>query len=202
MSNKIKIYGGKKSRAIRCMWMMEELGLEYECQPLDFTQGENKTPEYLALNPAGKVPTLVDGDFVLFESMAITNYLAEKYSSPLMPTTVEAKALTNQWTLWSLTEVELFVTLAVREMKLGEKADQGKIKDAVSSALAMVNTLEQYLANGNDYLLGSEFSLADLNTASVLCFVPMIGANFDNHPRTAAWLGRCLSRPAWQKLQD
>lgn len=197
----IKIYGGKKSRAIRAMWMLEELGMEYEFQPLDFTTGENKTPEYLSLNPAGKVPTLVDGDFVLTESMAITTYLAQKYNSPLVPGTVEGMAKVNQWTLWALTEVEFYMTLGVREMKLGERADQEKIKGYLKSCLDMLATLEKELAKGKEYLLGKEFTLADLNAASVLYALPMIGATFDDHPLAGGWLARCLGRPAWQKLQ-
>ena len=201
MSNVIRVYGGKESRAIRAMWMLEELARDYEVQDLDFGQGENRTAEYLALNPAGKIPTIVDGDFVLWESLAITNYLAEKFNSPLLPGTLEERALTNQWTFWALTEVESLLALAVREMKLGDAADQAKIRGWTESTLEMVDTLEKELAGGNDYLLGGEFSLADLNAASVLCFVPMIGATFENHPLTAAWLGRCLARPAWKKLQ-
>lgn len=198
----IKIYGGKKSRAIRCMWMLEELNLPYEFQPVDFNNGEGQTPEYLALNPAGKVPTMVMGDFVLTESMAITLYLANKFSSPLLPTNPEQLAQVNRWTLWAVTEVEFYVTLVVREMKRGDKADPERNKENMVLAKKTVAVLETHLAKGGDYLLGSEFTVADLNTVSVICYLPMIGVNMEEFPKTAAWMGRCLSRPAWKKLQD
>jgi len=199
----IKIYGGKKSRAIRCMWMLEELNLPYEFQPVDFNAGEGQKPEYLALNPAGKVPTMVMDDLVLTESMAINLYLANKFASPLLPTNPEQLAQVHRWTLWAVTEVEFYLTVVVRELKRGDKADPERNKENMALALKTVSVLENHLAkSGSDFLLGNEFTLADLNTASVVCSLPMIGASLDGFPNTSAWLGRCLARPTWKKLQD
>ena len=198
----IKIYGGKKSRAIRCMWVLEELKLLYEFEPVDFNNGENRTPEYLALNPAGKVPTMVMGDLVLTESMAINLYLANKFSSPLLPTNPEQLAQVHRWTLWAVTEVEFYVTLVVREMKRGDKADPQRNKENMELAMKTVAVLESHLESSGDYLLGDEFTLADLNTVTVVGFLPMIGASLEAFPKTVAWMERCHSRPAWIKLQD
>ena len=81
----VKLYGTSKSRALRSIWAIEETGIEYEHIPTSFA-GDSKKPEYLAINPNGRVPSLVDGDLVLFESMAINLYLAKKYGGALYPT--------------------------------------------------------------------------------------------------------------------
>ncbi len=83
----LRIYGWKRSRVVRCMWTMEELGLQYEQIPLNPNEGQTRTPDYLALNPQGKIPTLVHDDFVLTETMAINAYLASSFPGSLWPST-------------------------------------------------------------------------------------------------------------------
>ena len=101
----LRIYGWKKSRAVRCMWVLEELGLEYEQIPLNPHAGETRTPEYLALNPAGKIPTLVHDGFVLSETVAINWYLASSFPGTLLPADRQAQAQTQQWTSWALSDL-------------------------------------------------------------------------------------------------
>ena len=106
----LKIYGVRGSRAIRSIWMAEELkqeiGLDYENIPTHFFE-ESKTPEYLAVNPNGRVPALDDDGFILFESLAINLYLAKKHSqSALSPKNLTEDALSTQWSIWALTELE------------------------------------------------------------------------------------------------
>ncbi len=81
----IHLYGSRHNRAFRTYWMLEELGLAYEATPLDTQGGETRTEEFLAVNPNGHVPTLVDGEHVVWESMAINLYLARKHGGPLAP---------------------------------------------------------------------------------------------------------------------
>ncbi|MFP6735032.1 MAG: glutathione S-transferase N-terminal domain-containing protein, partial [Rhodospirillales bacterium] len=79
----LKIYGHIISRASRVMWMAEELGLDYDLETIDVHRGDQNTPDYLALNPNARVPTIKDGDTVLWESLAINLYLAKKHGGPL-----------------------------------------------------------------------------------------------------------------------
>ena len=109
MSN-LTIYGIPGSRALRTIWMAEELkaetGFEYTLVPTHFID-ESKTPEYLAINPNGRVPAMDDNGFVLFESLAINQYLAKQNpSSSLAPQNAHEEALASQWSIWALTELE------------------------------------------------------------------------------------------------
>src|ERR1700679_4018739 len=103
----MKLYGFAPTRTIRALWTLRELDLEFEFVTVDLTQGEHRRPEFLVVNPAGKVPVLVDGDFVLTESVAIALYLAEKYpGNGFLPTAVRPKAEVNRWLLFTATELE------------------------------------------------------------------------------------------------
>ena len=102
----IKLYGTSMSRAARSLWALEEVGVKYEHVPVGFT-GELRKPEYLKVNPNGHMPALDDNGTLLWESMAINLYLAEKYGkAPLWPSTVEGHGACYQWSLWAMTEVE------------------------------------------------------------------------------------------------
>jgi glutathione S-transferase len=92
----IYIYGNKRSRATRVLWLLEEIGQPYELKNIDFDKKEQKTPEYLALNPNGTVPTLEDNGLILFESLAINTYLADKYKPELLGETPEIRGQVHQ----------------------------------------------------------------------------------------------------------
>ena len=103
----MKLYGFPPTRSIRALWTLRELDVDFEFVNVDPTKGELRRPESLALNPAGKLPDLVDGDFVLTESVAIVIYLAEKYPEKgLLPSGLRARAEVNRWLLFSATELE------------------------------------------------------------------------------------------------
>ncbi len=106
----IRIYGTPMTRAIRPLWLLEELGVPYELVRTDFAGGATRTTEFLKINPNGHVPALVDGDLVLFESMAINLYLAEKYGKgTLWPGSEHDRAQTVQWSFWAITECEAYL---------------------------------------------------------------------------------------------
>jgi glutathione S-transferase len=198
-----KIYGWKRSRALRCMWLLEELGLEYEHIPLNPFLGETRTPEYLALNPSGKIPTLVDGDFVLTETIAINAYLASAHSGTLWPRDPRAVAKLNQWTSWAVTELEPPVVAIVRE---GRKAPEAIDKSRIAAwqgdiAKTLKEVLEPQLSR-QPYLLGDHFTLADLNVSPLVGNVRMFKLIPSECANVERWLDVCLSRPAWQRLQE
>ncbi len=98
----MKLYEFAPTRSIRVRWMLQELGVDFEAVTVNLAAGEHRRPEFLKINPAGKVPVLVDGDFVLTESVAIVLYLAEKYfHKGLLPTELKQKAQVNRWLLFA-----------------------------------------------------------------------------------------------------
>jgi glutathione S-transferase len=106
-SHAVKLYGFPPTRSVRVLWTLRELDVEFEFLSVDPTKGELRRPEFLAVNPAGKLPVLVDGDSILTESVAIVLYLAEKYPEKgLLPSGLQARAEVYRWLLFSATELE------------------------------------------------------------------------------------------------
>src|SRR5256884_4278092 len=118
-SHAMKLYGFPPTRSIRVLWTLRELDVEFEFVDVDPPKGELRRPEFLAVTPAGKLPVLVDGDFILTESVAIVLYLAEKYPEKgLLPSGLRARAEVNRWLLFSATELEQPLWRIVRHTSL------------------------------------------------------------------------------------
>lgn len=198
----IKIYGVPRSRALRALWMAEELGLPYENVKTHFATGDTRKPEYLKINPNGHIPALQDGDVTLFESMAINLYLARKYDKGkgLWPTSVDDEGRTYQWSLWSMTELEppLLDVLMHRLILPEGQRDAKKAEDGLERFKKPLAVLNDALA-GKDYLLGKTFTTADLNVAAVMSWATLSGVDLGTAPNAQAWVGRCLGRPALAK---
>lgn len=200
----LELYGITQSRAFRPRWLLEELGLPYQHHPLDFRSDALKQPNYLALNPNGRVPTLVDGDLVLWESMAINLYLAEKYGAEqrLWPETIEQRALAYQWTFWVMTEVETALLTVLMHKRVLPETQRNVHKASRSEGLLKkpLRVLDAALAE-RDYLAGDHFTVADLNVAAVLSWMKPARVGLKPYPQLAAWLDRCLARPARKQAQ-
>ena len=194
----IKIYGNFVSRTTRPLWLLEEMGTPYELIQVDLAKGEHKTPAYTALNPDQKIPTLVDGDLVLSESMAITYYLAEKYQSNLMPQTPEGRGKLLQWTFWSVASAEkpLLTCLFNRRLYPEDRRDPQLADHAEAEAKPLLSMLNQAL-EGREYLLEERFTLADLNTASVFSWARAGKMDLSPFPHVAGWLKACMARPGF-----
>lgn len=187
----IKIYGSAMSRAARVMWCAKELGLDFE--HVDVAWDSLKKPEFLAINPNGKVPGFSDGKLNLFESLAINLYLAKKYGTgELYPTTIEDEARIFQWTLWAATEVEPNLLPSVL-VKIGMLSDAAAANAAAERARTPLLVLDQHLKN-QDWIVGSKFSIADLNVASVVSFARYGEVDTSYAPHVVSWLDRCLAR--------
>src|SRR3954452_5865788 len=107
MEAPMKLYEFGPTRSIRVRWTLQELGVPFESVPVNLLAGEHRRPEFLKINPAGKLPVLVDGDLVLTESVAIVLYLADKYPEKgLIPTALEQRAQLHRWLLFTATELE------------------------------------------------------------------------------------------------
>ena len=193
----LKLYGVPRSRAMRSLWMLEELGVPYENVKVDFVTGTKDADFKKQLNPNGHIPVLQDGDLVLWESLAINLYLARKYDKGLWPKTVEDEGRAYQWTVWAMTEAEepLLTALVHRTFLPPEERSAKKADDAAERFKKPLGVLDGALA-GRDYLLGSAFSVADLNVASVLSWASLAQLDVSAASNATAWLDRCTSRPA------
>ncbi len=196
----IKMHGTSMSRAARSLWALEEFGLKYEHVPVGFS-GELQKPEYLKINPNGHIPAIEDGGAVVWESMAINLYLAEKYGkAPMWPATVEQHAACYQWSFWGMTEIEplLMTLLANRMMLPPEQRNEKAAAKAVEDLKKPLKILDAHLHN-REYLLGKEFTIADLNVASVLSLAVLVQLDLSATPNAQKWLQKCMERPANQK---
>jgi glutathione S-transferase len=180
------------------------LGIELEEKKLDFTKGEHKNPEYLALNPNGAVPTLVDGDFVLTESRAIMQYLASKKpESGLLPRDEATRADVTRWQFWDAAHFSpqmgtlLFEKVLKSMMGLGEP-DGTKIQDALNNFRRFAAVLDKRLA-GKQFVVGSSLTLADLTLASSLMYGKQLDLPLAEFPNLQAWFSRTCDLEGWKK---
>ena len=194
----LKIYGVARSRAARVLWMAKELGLDYEHVKVDFVTGETRRPEHLALNPNGHVPVIDDDGFVLWESMAINLYLAKKYGGGgLYPSRIEDEARAWQWSFWGVTEVERPVLTAMMNRAIYPESQRDlAAADAAEKELAQpLGVLDGALRRSAN-LLGDNFTVADLNVASILSWARPAQIDMSAFPKVAEWLKNCAERPA------
>jgi glutathione S-transferase len=134
----LKIYGVARTRAFRALWIAEELGLDYEHVPVEIGDAGARTTEFLAFNPNGRLPFIADGDFVLTESLAITLYLAGKYShGALYPAAAEDEARAWQWSFWALAEVDRGVNIwSLHAVRLPPGERDAALRDEALNVLA------------------------------------------------------------------
>jgi len=191
-----KLYGTSKSRSARSLWALEELGVKYEHVPVEVPQA--KSAEHLKRNPNGHIPVLEDDGLVLFESMAINLYLAEKYGkAPFWPASAAQHGAVYQWSFFGMTEIEprLMTVLTHRLFLPAAQRDEKVLAAALEGLKAPLKVLDDAL-KGRDYLLGSDFTVADLNVAAVLSFAMLAKVDFSAVPTAQAWLTKCLGREA------
>ena len=192
----LRIYGIARTRAFRALWVAMELGLDYEHLPIEIGNAGAHAAEFLAINPNGRLPFIDDHGFVLFESLAITLYLAKKHSpGKLYPAALEDEARAWQWTSWALTEVDRGVNIwSLHAVRLPQAdRDAAKLAEALKVIGPPFKVLDAAVAK-HGYLLGKEFTVADLNVAAVISRA--IEMDLSAVPNLKDWLNRCLDRPA------
>lgn len=204
----IKLYSWPQSSGTRVAWALEELGIPYEYVQLDPKKQEHRSPKYLAVNPHGKVPGLVDGDQSFFESAAILLHLGNKYGveKKLWPATGgQARADAVSWTVWATTELGAYMMqylyhgLDTPVSYKPEERSKAAAEYNRSQLNRCLDAMEARLGSG-EYLLGG-FSLADVAAASWLVMGTMFGLKLERHPRVAAWCKRCAERPAFKRAR-
>jgi glutathione S-transferase len=203
----LKIYGIAASRAIRPLWVAEELGLVYEHIPVPYQGGATRTPEFLALNPNGHIPVVDDDGIIVWESMACALYLARRYGSAqpdsIAPQTPGEDAEALRWSFWTVTEIEKDA-LTVLMHRVGLPPEQRKPELALAAEkhlVADVRVLEQHLQT-RTYMAGERFTVADVTVASVMFWTGPASTLLESAPRTQAWLKDCLDRPAYRRAKS
>ena len=192
----LKLYGTPPTRALRVVWLLNELGLEHELHPVDLMQDEHHQQDFLSLNPAARVPVLVDGNLVLTESAAIQLYLAEKYpQAGFIPETLEDRAQMYRWMFFLVTEVEQPLWRIARHTFVypDEKRIPQDVELARQECLEMIEVLERHMSE-REFMVGDRLSVADFNAAYTLDW-----ANTDemlaSAPRLRDYLKAMYARP-------
>lgn len=179
------------------------LGIDLDEHMLDLAAGEHKRPEYIAINPNGAVPTLVDGDVVLTESRAIMQYLAcKKPEAGLLPRDETARADVTRWQFWDAAHFSpplgtLFFQKVLQPMMKGTP-DASKIAEALASFRRFGAVLDRRL-DGRRYLVGDALTLADLTLASSLMYAKQVEVPLAEVPHIDPWLSRIEALDAWKK---
>ena len=196
----LRLYGSARSRAVRTLWMLGELGLTYDHKDYLPRAPETRTPEFRTLNPNGRVPVIDDDGFVLSESMAINFYLAKKHQSPLYPSDPRNEALALQWSLWETDRLDRQIVNYVRHTTEFPEAERKKevAEAAWKEITASFDVLEAALAKA-EWLAGPAFSVGDLNVAAAL--YRALAIDTKRWLRAQAWLHRCWERPAARRAR-
>ncbi|ARV58451.1 glutathione S-transferase [Nostocales cyanobacterium HT-58-2] len=177
----LKLFGGVRSRASIVQWYLEELGVPYEFVKLDMQAGEHRQPQYLAINPIGKVPAIVDDHFQLWESGAILLYLAEKYGKN---TSLEERAQFAQWVLF-----------ANATLGPGIFVEANRERETPRLLTPLNDIFER-----QPFLLGEEFTVADVAVGSILSYIPiMLKLDLSAYPAVLNYIKQISERPAYQR---
>lgn len=202
----LKIYGSARSRAARVLWLAKELGLTFEHVAVEANDPKLKAPEFLKINPTGRIPAIEDDGAGMGESLAINLYLARKYGAQATPSLAPASAAEDarilQWTCWAMTDLEgpMGTAFLHRAFYPEDKRDPRVAEAAEAQAQRPLAVLDGVLAK-HAYVLGDKFSVADLNLAGVLSQSRIATIDISTFPHVAAWAKRCHDRPAALEVQ-
>lgn len=206
----LKIYGIGPSRAARPIWTALELGVPFDLISTPYAGGATRTPEFLAINPNGHIPVLIDeragGAITVWESMACALYIARVHGKAdgqtIAPATPREEAEALRWSFWTVSELEAdALTVLMHRMAMPEDQRKPELADKAESRLKVpLTVLEKHLqaqhAKGEAYLAANRFTVADLCVASVASWVRPAAALLAQYPALSAWLKVCLDRPA------
>ena len=190
----MQLYWAPRTRSFSALWLMEETGQPYERVLIDIFKGAQKTPEYLAINPMGKVPALKDGDATLAEVAAICAYVAERYPqaglAPPIGDPLRARYL--YWLFFAPGCVEPAM------VQLATKIEMNPVSAGWGDATRVLDVLDAALAKG-PWLLGANFSAADIAIGAGLNFAVRLFMMAPSRPSFERYLDACAARPAFQR---
>lgn len=200
----IKVYGSPNTRAMRVLWLLEELNVPAELHPIDPRKGEHHQPDYWRVNPFGKVPSIAVDGYTLAESAAICPWLADQHpDQDLIPKPgSKARGTHDQWLLFAMTELEAHLWLAIKNKLL--LPEPQRVPDIIPQALGSFSascTIFAAHMQGRSYVLGDKFQVIDIFMTSLLSWaLSMEAPGVDAGLR--AYLGRMKERPAFLRFQE
>jgi glutathione S-transferase len=192
----MKLYEFAPTRSIRARWILQELGVAFEAVSVNLAAGEHLRPAFLDLNPAGKVPVLVDGKEIITESAAIVIYLAEKYADlGFIPSELQLRGEFFRWILFAVTELEQPLWRIARHTTLYAQEDRSPAEVALARRdfLPMATVLENHM-KGRTYVVGDQVTAADFVVAYTLDWAGEAGL-LEDAPTLRAYLERMYARP-------
>ncbi|MEK7344342.1 MAG: glutathione S-transferase family protein [Pseudomonadota bacterium] len=211
----LKIYGIGPSRAVRPIWTALELGVPFELVSTPYAGGATRTPEFLAINPNGHIPAVVDeraeGAVTVWESMACALYIARVHGQAdgqsIAPANAREEAEALRWSFWTVTELEKdALTVLMHRMAMPEDQRKPELAEQAESRLKVpLAVLEKHLqaqhAQGETYLAANRFTVADVCVASVVGWVRPAAALLAQYPAVSAWVHACVERAAHKQAR-
>lgn len=201
----MKLYGFPPSpNTWKVLAAAKQIGTPLPLEFVDLSKGGQRSEAYLALNPCGRAPVLLDGDFTLWESNAIMQYLAAKAKSPMWPEDVRTRADITRWQSWQLAHWQPAITPMIFEnvvkplvLKTGEP-DAAVIAKSREAFHKEAPVLEKRLAS-NAYLAGETLTLADFSVAAPLFYAQPAKIPLETYPNISRWFGQQAALAAWQE---
>jgi glutathione S-transferase len=190
------LYEFAPTRSIRVRWTLQELGVDFEAVTVNLAAGEHRRPEFLKINPAGRLPVLIDDDFVLTESVAIVLYLAEKYSHKgLLPIDLKQRAQVNRWLLFTATELEQPLWRIVRHTTLYPEHLRltAEVSLARQDFTDMAAVMEEHM-QARKFIVGDTVTVADFVAACTLDWANEVQL-LDDFPQLLDYMERVYARP-------
>ena len=202
----ITLLGKAESRASRCLWVLEEIGVEYIHKPLHYRTDDVRTEEFLTINPGAKIPALTDDKdgkgVTLFESLAIALYLAQTYGhGSVWPADARGQGLCLQWTLFAATELEPPAVNRLIEFIFKDTPDEEVLKQLVGTTAKALDVLEATLSR-TIFLAGDSITIADLNVAGVIDYLVRTSFDLSSWPKTSAWAKSCFELPSFIRVEE
>ena len=200
----MKLYGFPPSPRV---WVARavaaQLGIPLEIELVDLTKGEQRAPEYLAINPTGRVPTRVDGDLKLWETTAIIQYLAGQKPNALWPDDLRMRADIMRWQSWTLSHweaascVPIVFERLVKPLLGAGPPDEAAVSRALENFRRDAKVLDTHLGR-QPYLVGNALTLADFSVAGPLVYAEPAGMPLADYPTLHDWFARVTSMPCWK----
>jgi glutathione S-transferase len=198
----LTLYHAQNTRSVRVRWLLEEMGVKYEIRKINFMKGEAQGPEYLAVHPMGKLPSIIDDGQTIFESGAIIQYLLEKTGNKDFEPSPGSKdrAAYLQWFHFAEATFAMYLSLIAAHAFLlpKEQRSESVAAGAREKANECLALLDRHL-EGKEYLVGGKFTAADIMVGYSLLLCSLFGLLPGNHSNVAAYYERLSARPAFQK---
>jgi glutathione S-transferase len=201
----MKLYGFPASpNTWQVRALAAHLGVPLEFEFVDLTKGESRTPEFLALNPTGRTPVLLDGDFKLWETQAIMQYIAGKRPSPLWPDDARTRADITRWQSWNVAHWNNDAWVpALSERLIKKVLNRGPVDQAVvakaDEAYGKEATMLDAHLSRQKYLVGDALTIADFAVASPLFYAQQAELPLDRYAHMRAWFARVRGLPCWSE---